>query len=806
MRIEETLHRAEPDRSSPRADLEVARAAAGGRRIVPDLRWPQQRLVIEADLDRPSTRYRGAAERADVNDMRLRARARSSATATPGATLPLRAQALVPFALALAFVVAFAAVGAAVVARSAVDRELQAQAETARHLVTGQLTTVQQRLTAEVAELAEEAGSGAGRALEERMMAFSRREKLTLTAAVDQGAPPVGDGRLAWARLPFTHALIERARRTGMPASGTGRSEQDEPFLLAAMWLGNGRAVVVGRSVDRGLMGQVERATGVLVRIETVDGAQAESPDGTAGFEWPMTLDDGSRSRVQVSVASDARRAATLSSLLLVGGAGVLIVAALMLVLSRLLRRSVVRPVERLRAAMHRVEGGDYAARVAPSGAGEVRTLVAGFNDMATLVEAQRDRLQALAESDPLTGLANHRRFHQALEDTIGQARSAAVVVLDLDHFKFLNDTRGHPYGDQVLREVAAKLREAVRGAHDLVGRLGGEEFGILLADVGADEAFRVAERARVSIRGLPIDGFSLDCSAGVAAWPTDTDSPSRLLDLADAALYQAKRMGRGQTRRVDADSGEAAVDQQRAAVRRLLDDPQLITPVFQPIVDLATGRVAGYEGLSRFPAEDGRRPDEWFDLARRCGLGPLLQALALRRMIEVPGRPNRTWLSLNLDAGALATDAVQGALPPDLAGIVIEITEQELPPDDEALQRILDDLRGRGAMIALDDAGAGYAGLQHVVRIRPDVIKLDRSLVQGVDSDAERLALIESFVAFSARTGALLCAEGIETDEELAVLVDARVDLGQGYRLGRPGPPWASPAPQARRVVPRTA
>jgi diguanylate cyclase (GGDEF)-like protein len=496
-------------------------------------------------------------------------------------------------------------------------------------------------------------------------------------------------------------------------------------------------------------------------------------------------------------------RAATVSSLMLVGGAGTIIVCVLMLVLSRLLRRSVVRPVMMLRAAMQRVEGGDYATRVEPSGAGEIRALVGGFNDMATLVEAQRDRLQALAESDPLTGLANHRRFHQALEDAIADARSAAVVLLDLDHFKFLNDTRGHPYGDQVLREVAGKLREAVRGGRDLVGRLGGEEFGILLTGVDAEEAFRVAERARGLIRGLPVDGFSLDCSAGVAAWPTDTDSPLRLLDLADAALYQAKRMGRGQSRRVDADSGEAAVDQQRAAVRRVLDQPELVTPVFQPIVDLATGRVAGYEGLSRFPQEDGRRPDEWFDLARRCGMGPLLQALALRRMVEVPGRPNRTWLSLNLDAGALATDAVQGALPEDLTGIVIEVTEQELPPDDEALQRTLGELRGRGAKIALDDAGAGYAGLQHVVRIHPDIIKLDRSLVRGVDTDPERLALIESFVAFSSRTGALLCAEGIETDEELQVLVDARVDLGQGYHLGRPAPPWATTAP---RTAPRSA
>jgi diguanylate cyclase (GGDEF)-like protein len=737
--------------------------------------------------------------------MRRGRRAPASPTATPGASLPLRAQALVPFALALALVVALAAVGAAVVARSAVDRELEAQAETARHLVTGELGAIQQRLSAEVAELVEDSGTGKGRALEERLMAFSRRERLTLAAAIDEGGAPVGDGRLAWARLPFTRALLEQARRRGQPAAGTGQSKQAEPLVLAVTWTRTGRALVVGQSVDRRLLARVERATGVLVRLETLAGAEAPSPRGTAGFEWPLELDDGSRTRVQVAVASDARRDATVSSLLLVGGAGVLIVAGLMLVLSKLLRRSVVRPVESLRAAMQQVEGGDYTARVTPSGAGEIRTLVGGFNDMATLVGAQRDRLQALAESDPLTGLANHRRFHQAMADTIGSSRSAAVVVLDLDHFKFLNDTRGHPYGDQVLREVAAKLREAVRGAHDLVGRLGGEEFGILLADVGADEAFRVAERARALIRGLPIDGFSLDCSAGVAAWPTDTDTPASLLDLADAALYQAKRLGRGQTRRVDADSGEAAVDQQRAAVRRLLDDPTLITPVFQPIVDLATGRVAGYEGLSRFPAEDGRRPDEWFDLARRCGLGPLLQALALRRMVEVPGRPNRTWLSLNLDAGALATDAVQGALPEDLQGIVIEITEQELPPDDEALQRILADLRARGAKIALDDAGAGYAGLQHVVRIRPEIIKLDRSLVSGVDGDAERLALIESFAAFSARTGALLCAEGIETDEELAVLVDARVNLGQGYRLGRPAPPWASPAPQAGRVVPRT-
>lgn len=734
--------------------------------------------------------------------MRLRRRAPSTPSA---AQLPLRAQALVPFAVALALVLALAAVGAALIARQAVDRELRAQAETARLLVSTQITEAGRRMAAETAEMDEQDFAGlSGRALQSRVMAFSQRERLTLAALVPEHGPAVGDGRLAWASLPLARELLAKARETGRPAHGTGRSARGEPLVLAASVGGDGRGLLAGRAIDRGMLAEVEHPTGVLARLETVPSARLTTPPGTRSFVSSLRFTDGSVPRLQVSVASDAVRAATFSSLLLVTGLGVMIVAGLMLVLSALLRRSVVRPVQLLRAAMARLEGGDYATRVEPSGAAELHALTAGFNDMVQLVGAQRDRLQALAESDPLTGLANHRRFHQALEDTIAEARSAAVVVLDLDHFKFLNDTRGHPYGDQVLREVAARLREAVRGAHDLVGRLGGEEFGILLSGVGAEEAFRVAERARALVRGLPIDGFSLDCSAGVAAWPTDTDSPLKLLDLADAALYQAKRLGRGQTRRVDADAGEAAVDQQRAAVRRLLDEPTLVTPVFQPIVDLATGRVAGYEGLSRFPADGGRRPDEWFDLARRCGLGPMLQALALRRLLEVPGRPNRTWLSLNLDAGALATDAIQEALPEDLGGIVIEVTEQELPPDDEVLQRTLAGLRARGAKIALDDAGAGYAGLQHVVRIRPDIIKLDRSLVQGVDSDAERLALIESFAAFSARTGALLCAEGIETADELRVLVEARVDLGQGYHLGRPAPPWASTAPFAARVKTR--
>jgi EAL domain-containing protein (putative c-di-GMP-specific phosphodiesterase class I) len=214
--------------------------------------------------------------------------------------------------------------------------------------------------------------------------------------------------------------------------------------------------------------------------------------------------------------------------------------------------------------------------------------------------------------------------------------------------------------------------------------------------------------------------------------------------------------------------------------------------PVFQPLVSLTTGQVAGYEALARFPHPPARRPDEWFAVAQRVGLGPELEARAVRAATEADGRPAGTFLTFNLSASALMSDAALEALPYDLSDIVIEITENERVADDERLAERLRPLRARGARIAVDDAGAGYSGLQQVMRIQPDIIKLDRSLVANVDSDPAKAALIDSFVRFARRTGAFVCAEGIETPEELKVLADLDVTYGQGFGLARPGPPWA--------------
>jgi len=235
------------------------------------------------------------------------------------------------------------------------------------------------------------------------------------------------------------------------------------------------------------------------------------------------------------------------------------------------------------------------------------------------------------------------------------------------------------------------------------------------------------------------------------------------------------------------------------ADVEAVLADPAQLAVALQPVVDLSTGRVAGYEALARFPFAPDRPTAEWFSLAHRVGLGVALEVAALRTALSVPGRPEGTYLSVNLSPSALPTATVAAVLPRDLDGIVLEVTEQEDITDSCLFARVVAELRRRGARIAIDDTGAGYAGLQRVTQISSDLIKLDRSLVSGVHSDPAKVALIESFVRFARRTGASVCAEGIECLEELVLLADLDVAYGQGYALARPGSQW--PTVDARAV-----
>jgi diguanylate cyclase (GGDEF)-like protein len=411
-------------------------------------------------------------------------------------------------------------------------------------------------------------------------------------------------------------------------------------------------------------------------------------------------------------------------------------------------------------------------------------------------VNRQSRELAAIAAADPLTGLPNHRTVHERLARELKRAKGIAtplsVIALDIDHFKSLNDTYGHTEGDSALQAIASVLSDQVSG-RQLVGRVGGEEFVLVLPDVEADEALALAEGCRAALGGLSVHGAGLSCSAGVASFPADDPEGHRLLEYADGALYWAKRSGRAQTRRYDPrEVILLSSAEQRAQVQSVIDSDDALTPVFQPIVELATGRVAGYEALTRFTgAEPARAPDLWFAQARRCGLGPSLEAKALAVALSVPDRPAGTFLSLNVSPAALVSAEVRSALPTDLSDIVIELTEDEVFSSDIGLDATLSELRDRGARIAVDDAGAGYAGLQQVVRIAPEILKIDRSLITGIDSDAPKMALLEALARFASTTGAAVCGEGIETAPELRMLARADATYAQGYALGRPGKPW---------------
>jgi diguanylate cyclase (GGDEF)-like protein/PAS domain S-box-containing protein len=431
--------------------------------------------------------------------------------------------------------------------------------------------------------------------------------------------------------------------------------------------------------------------------------------------------------------------------------------------------------------------------------------------------KAFEEQLRHRAFHDDLTGLANRALFYDRVEHALtrvtrADGSQAAVVFVDLDDFKAINDARGHAHGDELLMEIARRLTSCLRTA-DTAARLGGDEFGVLLEGVtDADSvAFTAARMLEALARPIELaDGpVSISASIGIALSTPEDRGVEELLRRADLAMYQAKRNGKARAElyetALEGSGGRdghgpwfARNDEQRAEIEDILADPDAITMVFQPIMDLRTGRIAGYESLSRFNRTPRRGPDVWFAQAHRCGLGPVLEAKAITAALAARGRPAGSYLTFNLSPSSLLSDEVLRILPDRLDGLVVEITENELVSGDPAILDALAALRGRGARLAVDDTGAGYAGLTHLMRLQPDIIKLDRALTTGVDHDPAKGPLISSFVRYARDINATVCAEGVETLAELHRLADLDVAYGQGYAIARPAPPWTAVEPDA--------
>jgi diguanylate cyclase (GGDEF)-like protein/PAS domain S-box-containing protein len=427
-------------------------------------------------------------------------------------------------------------------------------------------------------------------------------------------------------------------------------------------------------------------------------------------------------------------------------------------------------------------------------------------------VEARKafeEQLRHRAFHDELTGLANRALFFDRVDHALLQAAraeaQAAVLFVDLDDFKAINDRLGHAAGDAVLQQVAKRLAACTRSA-DTVARLGGDEFGVLLEGIAGPRAVEAGERVLAALETpVEVAGETLvvGASIGMAISGGGVSDVEDLLRRGDLAMYDAKRNGKRRLAVYTPELAEpetpghqrpvwfAGSDEQRAEIVSVLEDPEALAMAFQPIVDLRTGRVAGYEALARFNRTPYQPPDQWFAKAHRCGLGYTLEAKALAAAVATPGREPDTYLAVNVSPSSLTVSEVQAALPDRLDSIVVEITENELASGDPAIAAAIADLRQRGARIAVDDAGSGYAGLTHVMRLAPDIIKLDRTLTTGIDGDPAKAALVSSFVRYARDIDATVLGEGIETLAELTQLAELDVAYGQGYLLARPGTPW---------------
>ena len=232
--------------------------------------------------------------------------------------------------------------------------------------------------------------------------------------------------------------------------------------------------------------------------------------------------------------------------------------------------------------------------------------------------------------------------------------------------------------------------------------------------------------------------------------------------------------------------------------ISEVIADPGAIRIVTQPILDLVSGRIVGHEALSRFD-RPGWSPQGWFQRAHRCGLGAELEAAAVDAALSVPWRPTGTYLTVNVSPSTLGTRALGAVLPLDLTGLMFELTENEPIAGDPTLSATIRRYRRRGARFALDDVGAGHARLGDVRLVEPELIKLDRSLIAGLQRDPAGAAAVEALIHAAMSTGAAVCAEGVETLPQLRWLHRAGVTQAQGYLIGRPQADWAADEPRAR-------
>ncbi|MDF1562837.1 MAG: EAL domain-containing protein [Deltaproteobacteria bacterium] len=435
--------------------------------------------------------------------------------------------------------------------------------------------------------------------------------------------------------------------------------------------------------------------------------------------------------------------------------------------------------------------------------------------------------LESLVIRDPLTTLYNHAFFHDSVVRELNRSTrhhlEFAILFLDVDDFKGINDSRGHLFGDEVLKKLSAILR----GEHqekdssfrlrkeDIAARYGGDEFALVLPSTGKDGATLKAEQLRKVVEAVDF-GLAperLTVSIGVSAYPDDGSDHLELISCADASLYAAKRTGRNRVMaysesiRSEEEGGERGhrvVARHATALGETLHD-QSLDYLYQPIIDLPSQRVFAYEALCRPTHPVFPSPVQLLQTAQLTGrLIELGRVMRERAILPIEELPEESLLFVNLHPMEVNDELLHDAdsrARPHAHRIVYEITETVALRDHEHLRSVLARLREAGFRIALDDLGAGYAGLSTLAALRPDFVKIDMSLVRGINQDSGKARLLRHILDYAHGEGMQVIAEGVETAEERDTVLELGCHLLHGYLFGHPSPPYLQqsfdPAPE---------
>jgi diguanylate cyclase (GGDEF)-like protein/PAS domain S-box-containing protein len=443
---------------------------------------------------------------------------------------------------------------------------------------------------------------------------------------------------------------------------------------------------------------------------------------------------------------------------------------------------------------------------------GKAAGVVFAFRDVSA-AQAMALEMTHSAEHDPLTGLPNGRLLHDRVNQSIVVARRdakhIAVLYLDLDGFKRINDSLGHAIGDQLLQATAARLVACVR-ATDTVSRQGGDEFVILLSEVHSPDAAAVmaTRLLHVVAEAHSIDARDLHVttSVGVSVFPEDGQDAQALIKSAGTAMYQAKENGRQSFQFYKPAMYARAVERQsiEEGLRRAIEREEFALH-YQPKINLTTRAITGVEALLRWthPTRGWLPPAQFIPVAEECGLIVPIGKWVLRQACKQA----RAWTDAGLAAVTMAVNvstmefgsegfleslfAILKETGLDPRSLQLEITESVLMKHADATASVLQTLRAKGVQVAIDDFGTGYSSLSYLRRFEVDALKIDQSFVRQISTGGRDAAIVTAVIAMARTLNLVVIAEGVETQEELEFLHAHGCDEAQGYYLSRPVPAW---------------